>query len=360
MKLLYISNLTGNLFAGPNYSVPAQIAAQSKYDEVFWLNLNNNEITNDKAGLIHKISDIKGIIPDDLPEPFNKPDLVVFEEFYCYPFNKIIYRLVKSRIPYVIIPRSQMTHQAKQIRKIKKKVADLLFFDWFVKNASAIHYLTETEKNDSSEYGTNAVVIPNGINMPVNVDYCPSNERFIISYVGRLNIYQKGIDLLFEACGMIRDELIRNHVKICFYGPDQEGALNKMIEWRTAKRLEEVVEVHGAVYDDQKADILTNSDAFIMTSRFEGMPMGLIEALSYGLPCIVTPGTNLMQEIEDAGAGFGCDLSAKEIADAMMLSFSKRIELLEMRTNAKKLAACYSWDGIAERTHRIYGELLID
>ena len=358
MKLLYISNLTGNLYAGPNYSVPAQITAQNKYDEVFWVNLNNNDITNDKAGLVHKISDIKGIIPDDLPEPFNKPDLVIFEEFYCYPFNKIIYRLVKSKIPYVIIPRSQMTHQAKQVRKIKKKVADMLFFDWFVNNASAIQYLTETEKNDSSAYSANAVVIPNGINMPMNVDSFPSQEQFVISYVGRLNIYQKGIDLLFDACGLIRDELIKNHVKVCFYGPDQEGALNKMTEWREAKKLEDIIEIHDAVYNDQKAEVLRNSNVFIMTSRFEGMPMGLIEALSYGLPCIVTPGTNLMKEVEDAGAGFGCELTAEKIAAAIVQSFSKGIELLEMKTNAKKLAANYSWNGIAERTHKIYCELL--
>ena len=40
MNVLYISKLTGNLFAGPNNSVPAQIKAQSKIDNVFWYNLN--------------------------------------------------------------------------------------------------------------------------------------------------------------------------------------------------------------------------------------------------------------------------------------------------------------------------------
>ena len=41
MNVLYISNLTGNLFAGPNNSVPAQIKAQSKRDNVFWYNIND-------------------------------------------------------------------------------------------------------------------------------------------------------------------------------------------------------------------------------------------------------------------------------------------------------------------------------
>ena len=40
MNILYISNLSGSKFAGPSYSVPEQIRAQAKYDNVFWLNLN--------------------------------------------------------------------------------------------------------------------------------------------------------------------------------------------------------------------------------------------------------------------------------------------------------------------------------
>ena len=358
MKLLYISNLTGNLFAGPNHSVPAQIAAQSKYDDVFWLNLNDNEIPNDKAGLLHKISECKGRIPEDLPKPFNKPDLVIFEEFYCYPFNKIIYHLVKNRIPYVIIPRSQMTHQAKQVKKLKKKVAGFLFFDWFANHAAAIHYLTETEKNDSSAYKAKPIVIPNGIHMPMDMDECPPKDQFIISYVGRFNLFQKGIDVLFDACSISREELLRNHVKICLYGPDQDGALDKMTKWREEKKLDDVIELHDAVYGEEKAEILRNSNAFIMTSRFEGMPMGLIEALSYGLPCIVTPGTYMMKEIEAAGAGFGCEFSAEKIAEAIVLSFTKKTGLLEMKRNAKRLAQQYSWDTIAKKSHKIYEKII--
>ena len=342
------------------HSVPAQIAAQSKYDEVFWLNLNNNEITNDRAELLHKISHISGDIPNDLPEPFNKPDLVIFEEFYCYPFNKIIYRLVKNKIPYVIIPRSQMTYQAKQVRKTKKMVADLLFFNWFVKKAAAIHYLTDAEKNDSSAYKVNYVVIPNGIQMPGEINRNNQSEQFIINYIGRLNIFQKGIDILLDACCIIKEELLKNHVKICFYGPDQEGALDQMHKWCSSKKLEDVIEIHGAVYAEQKAEILRNSDAFIMTSRFEGMPMGLIEALSYGVPCIVTPGTNMMKEIVDSGAGFGCELKAEKIAEAIMLAINKDTDLSKMRSNARNIAARYSWDEIASITHDIYMELLRD
>lgn len=39
--------------------------------------------------------------------------------------------------------------------------------------------------------------------------------------------------------------------------------------------------------------VLLQTDLFIQTSRHEGMPMGLLEALSIGVPCLVTVGTSL-------------------------------------------------------------------
>lgn len=41
MNILYISKLDGRPWMGPTYSVPNQVKAQSKYDNVFWYNLSN-------------------------------------------------------------------------------------------------------------------------------------------------------------------------------------------------------------------------------------------------------------------------------------------------------------------------------
>ena len=43
MNILFISKLSGNLWAGPNNSIPAQVKAQSRIDNVFWYNLNNTK-----------------------------------------------------------------------------------------------------------------------------------------------------------------------------------------------------------------------------------------------------------------------------------------------------------------------------
>ena len=58
MNILFLSHLTNEISQGPNYSVPARIFAQSKYDNVFWWNLTDAK--QDfwvKTGLFHNITD---------------------------------------------------------------------------------------------------------------------------------------------------------------------------------------------------------------------------------------------------------------------------------------------------------------
>ena len=45
--------------------------------------------------------------------------------------------------------------------------------------------------------------------------------------------------------------------------------------------------------------------------------MGLLEALSYGLPCLVTTGTNMAEEIKEADAGWTSDISVDGISEAL-------------------------------------------
>ena len=95
-----------------------------------------------------------------------------------------------------------------------------------------------------------------------------------------------------------------------------------------------------------------------MTSRFEGHPMALIEALSYGLPCIVTTGSNMKAEIEKLKAGWGADNNIDSIAAAIKSMLYSKQNFKQMSSAAQELSRRYSWDAIAKASHAIYTELL--
>ena len=151
MNVLYISNLTGNLFAGPNNSVPAQIKAQSKRDNVFWYNINDIKREEWKEINCYNLKDYPSGRLKDLPKPFNKPDIAVIEEFYCFPFCKIIKDINENNIPYIIIPRSELTKKAQKRKRVKKFIGNICYFKKMANNASAIQFLSKQEKVDSGD-----------------------------------------------------------------------------------------------------------------------------------------------------------------------------------------------------------------
>ncbi len=57
----------------------------------------------------------------------------------------------------------------------------------------------------------------------------------------------------------------------------------------------------------EKESVFEESNIMILTSRYEGFPITVLEALSYGNPCIVTNGTNVRKMIEANNIGWGTE-----------------------------------------------------
>lgn len=360
MKLLYISNLTGNLFAGPNYSVPAQIASQSKYDDVFWYNINQVKRKEwSENGLDCKnLSDYPTGRLADLPEPFNTPDLAIIEELYCYPFCRIIADLQKKGVPYIIVPRSTMTVQAQNKNHLKKIIGNLLWFNKMIKKAVAVQYLTKEEQLESAKWKVESFVVPNGIYPQEERKTAFSEDKIKATYIGRFETYQKGLDLLFSAIAKEQNALREVGFSLSLYGPNQESSLEGLQNQAKEQGIEDLLTINDSVFKDEKKKVLLSTDVFIMTSRFEGLPMGMIEALAYGLPCIATVGTNLSDEIVRYDAGWTATNDVESICDALRTMIKDRDKLLQKSQNAVKMANEYSWDTIAKKSHKIYGKII--
>ncbi len=76
MNILFISKLTGKLWAGPNTSVHAQGLGQAKIDDVMWVNLKHVCLPGwrRKEYQFRNSGDEENTTIKDLPFPFNKPE----------------------------------------------------------------------------------------------------------------------------------------------------------------------------------------------------------------------------------------------------------------------------------------------
>lgn len=286
-----------------------------------------------------------------LPGPFDRPDLVVFHSTYIPAHATIAARLRKARIPYVICPRGGMTGYAQAVSGWKKGLANRLFFNKMVAHAAAVNCLSHGEAQASAGWNRPMFVVGNGARMPAPSELAApgqSSPRRLI-FIGRLHVKYKGLDMLLDACDLARLELQRAGAPVVICGPDCGGSRMTLSRRIAQRRLEGLVSLYGAVAGEVKAELLRRADVFLHPSRSEGHPMAVLEALAYGLPCLLTPVTNLADRVLQAGAGWKVQPSPEGIAagliEAVTLDGSR---LAQAGDAARKLAReKYNWDTIA-------------
>lgn len=354
MNIVFITSLSGKISAGPSWSEPAKIKAQGTIDNVLWINTTNAEMSHWKEILsFHKMSEIGGLALNKLPKPFNKPDIVVCEGFYSMDQIKFAKTLHKVGVPYIIVPRGSLTRVSRNNKsRTKKRIAHLLWFNRFVRNASAIQYLTKQEKEDSISTNNKYFILPNGFNIPSIYKKEFSSKTIKCVFIGRIDIYQKGLDMLIDAIAKMQSKLRDSSFSFELYGP-----INQDCEILTKSIMNlgigDLVSVKGEVSGIEKERVLLSADLFMLTSRSEGHPMGLIEALAYGLPCLVTRGSNMEEEIKKNDAGWTCgDSNVNNICEVFGTIMSEKQLLKDKSRNARNLAQEYNWDTLAQKFHQ--------
>jgi colanic acid/amylovoran biosynthesis glycosyltransferase len=125
-----------------------------------------------------------------------------------------------------------------------------------------------------------------------------ADDAFRLVFVGRLAPV-KAQHMLIEAVALLRNRGRNVVLNLVGEGPSR-AALEKLIGERG---LRAQVELSGACNHDKIADFYRNSDAFILASFAEGVPVVLVEAMAMELPCIATWITGIPELIDDGVDG---------------------------------------------------------
>lgn len=204
-------------------------------------------------------------------------------------------------------------------------------------------YMLLLTKKDQIEgkYNNKTVVIPNVVQLK-DVSILPNYHSKSVISVGSMYDKRKGFEQLVEIWSAIIERY--PDWKLNIYGEGKERKnIQQMID---RSNLSSNVILHGSVDDIDNAYL--NSSFYVSASIAEGLPMVLIEAMNYGLPCIAYDcPTGPSDIITDGVDGSLVKLYDRVVLKETIINYIENIEMVEkMGVNAKEKAKTFSPDNI--------------
>ena len=160
----------------------------------------------------------------------------------------------------------------------------------------------------------------------------------------------KGLDLLIDGFSAYIHQGGQGVLWLIGDGPDR-SALEKRIQ---NHGIEKHVVFHGPQFGNDKFNLIDAMDVFVHTSRWEVMPIAILEAAGFLTPVLLSKATNLGVPVQQWNAGFVLEENTPEMIANIMLTIDQNLEALpEKGKNAQRMVrADFSWDAIASKLMR--------
>lgn len=193
-------------------------------------------------------------------------------------------------------------------------------------------------------------VIPPGVSLspPVTrVEAKPTAGGIRFLFVGNVK-FAKGVDLLLSAFA----RLGRKGKKLSIAGAVEEPGL-------LPAPLPEGVEVLGRLDRDALARAYANADILVLPSRSDGFGLVVAEAMSAGLPVIVSSATGAKDVVVHGENGWVVDTgSVTALQEAMHVASEHRDRLAELGLRAREAARSLTWARYGDRIRTFYAQML--
>ena len=175
-------------------------------------------------------------------------------------------------------------------------------------------------------------------------------------FVGRLDPWQKGIDLLLPA--FARARLV--DAALVLIGPDHRGSRAALETLADQLAVHERVSFLEPAFGQDRANLLAAADVFVHPSRWEGLSLSVLAAAAAGKACLLTREADPFGELERAESAIIVDAAIESIADGLRRAVGiGREQLRLMGARAKQVVSGrFSWRAAAEETLQAYRQRL--
>ena len=274
-----------------------------------------------------------------------KYDAVIVNGLWQYHSFAVWQVLRRGDIPYYVFPHGMLDPWFRRTYPLKH-LKKWLYWPWaeyrVLRDARRVLFTSDEERRLARQsfwlYRANERIVALGINPPpANADYL--KEQFlaahprlhgqrILLFMSRIH-EKKGCDLLIQAFAKLahRDPVL--HLVVA--GPDQSGLVAKLKNLAKDLGVMDRVSWLGMLQGDMKWGAFYSAQAFVLPSHQENFGISVAEAMSCGLPVLISDKVNIWREIEMDGAGFvapdSLEGTVKNLGAWFDLDVQKRIDM---------------------------------
>lgn len=272
------------------------------------------------------------------------PDVVI--SFITQVNNDVLVSLIGKKVPLIVCEHSKYS----RYYGIRTNITRWLFYRF----ANAITVLTKKDYDRLKRKFSQIYYMPNPI--PVSEPDCTwGNRERIILAAGRVNDwYIKGFDSFIRCWGNIKDD---NPEWVCrIAGKYSEEDLKNLKEAVPTESLERV-EFLG--FRNDIHSVMEKSEVFCLTSRIEGFPLVLAEAMTAGCCCVSFDVENGPSEIiEDGKSGMLVkNQDMKDLENKLRLVMSNEELRHKFSHNAPKSIERYSLSNTLSRWDELFNKV---
>lgn len=223
-----------------------------------------------------------------------------------------------------------------------------------VKYADEIIVLSEgVQKYFMTTYGRKTVFIPNGVNRPISCSpqiikkkYKLNKDEYIL-FLGRL-VPEKGITYLIEAF-----KQVTTNKKLVIAGGSSDTDVFSQ-ELKKLARGDERIIFTGFVQGQMLEELYSNAYVYVLPSDLEGMPLSLLEAMSYGNCCITSDIAECAEVIEDKALLFKKS-DILDLKEKLQYACNNPDVVKKLKDGAADfICQKYNWDDVVEQTLKLY------
>ena len=223
-----------------------------------------------------------------------------------------------------------------------------------VKHADEIIVLSRSlQELFEKEYDRKTVFIPNGLSKPeirgadeITKRWGLKKNNYVL-FLGRI-VPEKGLKYLIEAWKRVNTDK-----KLVIAGGSSDTA-DFMDVLKQMSSEDKRIIFTGFQQGQVLEELYSNAYIYCLPSDLEGMPLSLLEAMSYGNCCLVSDIKECVEVVEDKALTFATgDVDELRMALQMLLNEPEMVE--RYKTGAVEfICSKYNWDDVVDRTLELY------